>query len=63
MLVYTMPEAAKRAAVKDITAALHDGALASLPTARFALRDTAAAHDAVAAGTVGKVLIDVSAPA
>mgnify|MGYP003513397797 CR=1 FL=1 len=31
-----------------------------LPLTRFALADTAAAHDAVEGGAVGKVLIDVA---
>jgi NADPH:quinone reductase len=62
MLVYTMPDAAKRAAVDDITAALREGALSELPATRFPLVDTAAAHDAVQGGAVGKVLIDVGAP-
>ncbi len=59
VLVYTMPEAAKRAAVEEITAALRDGALTLLPTHRFPLADVAAAHDAVEAGAVGKVLLDI----
>lgn len=62
MLVYTMPENAKRAAVQDITAALSEGALAQLPATRFALAETPAAHDAVQSGAVGKILIDVSSP-
>jgi NADPH2:quinone reductase len=62
LLVYTMPDDAKRAAVDDITAALREGALTELPATRFALADTAAAHDAVQNGTVGKVLIDVGSP-
>lgn len=60
MLVYTMPDEAKRAAVDDITAALREGALSELPATRFALAETAAAHDAVQSGAVGKVLIDVN---
>jgi NADPH:quinone reductase len=59
VLVYTMPDQAKRAAVADITRALHDGALTTLPITRFGLEQTAAAHDAVENGAVGKVLIDV----
>jgi NADPH2:quinone reductase len=59
VLVYTMGEDAVRAAVRDVTAALEAGALTPLPLHRFALEDTAAAHDAVEAGAVGKVLIDV----
>jgi NADPH2:quinone reductase len=63
MLAYTMPDEAKHAAVADITAALAEGALTPLPATRFALAQTAEAHDAVEAGVVGRVLIDVSAQA
>jgi NADPH2:quinone reductase len=59
VLVYTMPEEAKHQAVADITHALEDEALQPLPTARFPLAETQAAHEAVEAGFVGKVLIDV----
>lgn len=65
LLLYTVGDAALQAAAEDITAALRDGALpvgeaAGLPLTWFALEETAAAHDAVEQGTVGKVLIDVS---
>ena len=65
LLLYTMGTDAIAAAVADVTAALRDGALpvgedAGLPITRFALDRTAAAHDAVAAGLVGKALIDVA---
>ena len=65
LLLYTVGEAALSAAVQDITAALRDGALpvgeaAGLPLTWFPLEETAAAHDAVEKGAVGKVLIDVS---
>ena len=59
VLVYTMPDEAKRAAVADITHALEEAALRPLPTTRFPLEETQAAHEAVEAGYVGKVLIDV----
>jgi NADPH:quinone reductase len=59
VLVYTMPRAAKLAAVEAITAALHEGALTALPATRFPLTEIAAAHDAVEQGTVGKVLVDL----
>jgi len=62
MLVYTMPADAKQAAVTDITAALNEGALSQLPATRFALAETAAAHDAVQSGALGRVLIDVASP-
>jgi NADPH2:quinone reductase len=61
VLVYTMPAAAKRAAVDAITAALRDGALTPLPATRFPLEQIAAAHDAVEGGAVGKVLVDLPA--
>ena len=61
VLVYTMPDSAKRAAVEAIDAALRDDALTALPGPRFPLEETAAAHDAVEHGAVGKVLIEVGA--
>ena len=65
LLLYTVGDAALQAAAEDITAALADGALpvgeeAGLPLTWFPLEETAAAHDAVEQGAVGKVLIDVS---
>ena len=64
VLVYTVPAEAKDAAVEDVTEAAADGALAvgeeaGLPLHRFPLAETSAAHAAVQAGAVGKVLIDV----
>jgi NADPH2:quinone reductase len=44
-------------AANGITQALRDGALSELPVRRFALSDIAAAHDAVEAGEVGKVVV------
>ena len=49
----------------DVSAAAAAGVLevgeaTGLPLHRFSLSETAAAHDAVENGTVGKVLIDVS---
>ncbi|MFD4959581.1 NADPH:quinone reductase [Microbacterium sp. NPDC058389] len=65
LLLYTVGQAALSAAAEDITAALRDGALpvgeaAGLPLTWFSLEETAAAHDAVEQGAVGKVLIDVT---
>lgn len=62
---YTVSWEEKRAALAGVQAALNEGALAvgkeaGLPITRFNLADTAAAHDAVEAGCVGKVLIDVA---
>jgi NADPH2:quinone reductase len=56
-LLYGVPRAALEQVAQDITAALADGALTELPMTRFGLDDIAAAHDAVEAGTVGKVLV------
>ncbi len=58
VLVYSMPEEAKREAVEAIDAALRAGALTPLPATRFPLSEAAAAHDAVEGGAVGKVLIE-----
>ena len=65
VLLYTVGEPALDAAVEDITHALEDGALPvgeddGLPLTWFDLEDTAAAHDAVEQGAVGKVLIRVA---
>lgn len=64
VLLYTVGEAAHRAGAEDVSAAAAAGALevgeaAGLPLTRFVLEQTAAAHDAVESGVVGKVLIDV----
>ena len=66
VLIYTVGEPAQHVAAEDITAALHDGALpvgesVGLPLTWFPLEQTAAAHDAVEAGTTGKILIRVAA--
>jgi NADPH:quinone reductase len=60
VLVYTMPRAALRTAVEEVSAALRAGALSELPEHRFSLERIAAAHDAVEGGATGKVLVDVS---
>jgi NADPH2:quinone reductase len=66
VLLYTLGEDLLRAAAEDVTAALEDGAFAvgedaGLPLHRFPLEETAAAHDAVEQGAVGKVLLDIAA--
>ncbi|MFL6077802.1 MAG: NADPH:quinone reductase [Mycobacteriales bacterium] len=65
LLVYTVPDTAKRAAVEDVSAAVAAGALdvgeeRGLPLHRYPLDRTAEAHDAVQSGAVGKVLITVT---
>lgn len=65
VLLYTVGDAALEAAAEDITRALEDGALPvgeehGLPLTWFGLEETAAAHDAVEQGAVGKVLIRVA---
>ena len=57
VLLYGVPQEALDRAAKDITAALADGALTELPVTRFPLDEIAAAHDAVEAGALGKVLV------
>jgi NADPH2:quinone reductase len=64
VLVYTMPDAAKERAIRDITSALKAGVLrvgeeAGLALHRFPLERTADAHAAVEHGAIGKVLIEV----
>lgn len=66
VILYTLDPALLQVAVEDVTAALLDGAVrigedAGLPLHHFPLEATAAAHDAVEGGAVGKVLIDVDA--
>jgi NADPH2:quinone reductase len=67
VLVYTVPAAAKAAAVADVAAAVADGALrvgeeAGLPLHRFPLERTQEAHAAVQNNAVGKVIVEVTAP-
>ncbi|WP_336855683.1 NADPH:quinone reductase [Sinomonas albida] len=64
VLTYTVTDQQKADAVAAVSAALADGALRvgeehGLPLTRFRLEDTAAAHDAVERGAVGKVLVDI----
>ncbi|SDY86978.1 NADPH2:quinone reductase [Modestobacter sp. DSM 44400] len=66
VLVYTEPVRAKEIGVEDVNAAVQDGAVrvgreAGLPLHVFPLAETAAAHQAVQDGAIGKVLIDVTA--
>jgi len=66
VLVYTEPRRAKEIGVEDVNAAVLDGAVrvgddVGLPLHVYPLAETAAAHQAVQDGAVGKVLIDVTA--
>jgi NADPH:quinone reductase len=65
ILLYTVGEDLLRAATEDVASAVADGALDvgeqhGLPLVRYPLEETAAAHDAVEKGAVGKVLIDIA---
>jgi NADPH:quinone reductase len=59
LLLYNAGDEALDAAVREVSGALEDEALTDLPYHRFSLEQTAAAHDAVQGGAVGKVLIDL----
>jgi NADPH:quinone reductase len=58
VLLYGIPRAELLRAAADIDAAMVDGALSELPLHRFPLSDVVAAHEAVEAGVVGKVVVD-----
>jgi NADPH:quinone reductase len=60
VLVYTMSDAAKQAAVQDITAALAAGALKHNIAQHFSLDEVAAAHEAQDSGKmIGKAIIEI----
>jgi NADPH:quinone reductase len=64
LILYTLDAGLLQAAVEDVSAAVAAGALrvgadAGVPLHHYPLEQTAAAHDAVEGGAVGKVLIDV----
>ncbi|GCD88841.1 NADPH:quinone reductase [Nocardioides sp. LS1] len=65
VILYTLDESLRRAAVEDVSAAVAAGALrvgadAGVPLHHYPLDQLAAAHDAVQSGVVGKVLVDVA---
>ena len=65
VLIYSVGQAALRAAAEDVTAAIADGGFGvgdehGLPLHHYPLEQTADAHAAVEGGAVGKVLIDVA---
>ncbi|MQW76274.1 zinc-binding dehydrogenase [Nocardioides sp. dk4132] len=64
-ILYTLDRGLLAAAAEDVYGAVEVGALrvgaeAGLPVHHFALADTAAAHDAVQGGLVGKALLDIA---
>ena len=59
VLVYDMPEQAKRDAVNDITHLLEQGKLQHLIGPRFPLESAVKAHQAVEGGAVGNVILDI----
>jgi NADPH2:quinone reductase len=59
VLVYNVPAEWLARAVDEVNAAAAAGELSELPAHRFPLDEIAAAHEAVEAGAVGKVLVDI----
>jgi NADPH:quinone reductase len=59
ILLYSFPDEAHDQAAADIDAALAAGALTELPVTRLPLAEVAQAHDAVEAGAVGKVVLEI----
>ena len=59
VLVFGMPEAAKRHAVADITRWLEADSLRHHVGPRYLLEQTAAAHEAVEAGPLGNVVVEI----
>jgi NADPH:quinone reductase len=59
VLLYSFPAEALDQATADIDAALASDALTALPVTTFPLDQVAKAHDAVEAGAVGKVVLEI----
>lgn len=59
MIMYLLTQSMLEPAYADITRHLEAGAISWLPQHRFTLEQTPEAQDAVQAGAVGKVLIDI----
>lgn len=59
VLLYGVPAPALDRAAREIGDALTAGALDELPVHRFSLEETAAAHEAVEGGAIGKVLVEI----
>ena len=60
ILVFLMPETAKRQAVQDITRRLEAGELRHYIAKRYPLAEAAAAHERVEAGALGNVILDIA---
>jgi NADPH2:quinone reductase len=65
LILYTLDDRFLRAALEDVSEALRAGALrvgdeVGIRVHHYALEETAAAHDAVEEGVVGKVLLDIA---
>jgi NADPH:quinone reductase-like Zn-dependent oxidoreductase len=61
VIVYAMPEAAKRRAVLDIESALHEESLDHRIAARYGLSDIAQAHELIEQGNCrGTVVVEIS---
>jgi NADPH:quinone reductase len=60
ILVYDMPDAAKQAAVQEITQFLAGGKLRHLSGPHFPLESVIEAHQAVEGGAIGKVVLEVA---
>ena len=66
LILYTLDERFVQAAAEDVSEAVRAGALrvgeeSGVPLHHYPLDQTAAAHDAVEGGAVGKVLLDIAA--
>jgi NADPH2:quinone reductase len=66
LILYSLDDRLVQAAVEDVSEAVRAGALrvgedAGVPLHHYPLDRTAAAHDAVESGAVGKVLLDIAA--
>ncbi len=60
VLVYAMPDEAKRQACGDIVRAIEEGKLIHAVNARFPLEETSAAHDLIESGDfIGNVVVEV----
>ena len=60
VLLYNVPWPEIQAAIHGVSDALRIGALSELPLHRYRLDDIAAAHEAVEAGAVGKVVLSLA---